>query len=240
MSALHLTSLCAPCGLLKAGVVTPGVNRAAVRTLVVMTLSHSLSELRDPSRCLDLGGHRSFATPLLLSGWEQHSVWGFDQCHTQFFGCLWPDHQDKPVAVTDFDCGCPRGRSPGAIVLAVFDVIGADLLTIIDAMGLRDPAASLRPVEEITAQIDARRSREIAGDVIDGSVAALQWLLGDRRCAPGSCVSWPDGPVTATHADAERQLLSGLFYDHDRSHRQGFNCGAESALDWALGREGLL
>jgi hypothetical protein len=35
-------------------------------------------------------------------------------------------------------------------------------------------------------------------------------------------------------------LLSGLFYDHNRIHEQGFNCGAESALEWALGREDAL
>jgi hypothetical protein len=213
------------------------VKLAVVRTLVAMTLPHSLPELDSRSRCVDLNGSRSFTTPLLLPGWDERSVWGFDQCHTEFFGCLWPNHQDKPVAVTNFDCGCPRGRSPGAIVLAAFDVTGTDSLTIIDAMGLRDPAASLRPVKQITNEIDARRSRKIAENVIDGSVAALQWLLGERRQAPGSCVNWPDGPVTAAHADAERQLLSGLFYDHNRIHEQGFHCGAETALEWALGRE---
>jgi hypothetical protein len=221
--------------------VTPrGVNRAVLRTLVAMNLPHSLLELHSPSRCVDLNGWRLFATPLLLPGWDQRSVWGFDQCHTEFFGCLWPNHEDKPVAVTHFGCGCPRGRSPGAIVLAVFDVIGADSLAISDAMGLRDPAASLRPIEEITAQIDACSSREIARNVIDGSVGALHWLLGDLRRAPGSSVNWPDGPVTAAHADAERHLLSGLFYDNSRIDRQGFSCGAELALDWALGREDVL
>jgi hypothetical protein len=126
------------------------------------------------------------------------------------------------------------------IVLAVFDVIGADSLTIIEAMGLRDPAVNLRSADEITAEIDERRSREIAENVIDGSVAALQWLLGDLRQAPGSRVNWPDGPVTAAHADAERHLLSGLFYDFSRIDQQGFSCGAELALDWALGREDAL
>jgi hypothetical protein len=126
------------------------------------------------------------------------------------------------------------------IVLAVFDVIGADSLTIIEAMGLRDPAVNLRSADEITAEIDERRYREIAENVIDGSVAALQWLLGDLRQAPGSRVNWPDGPVTAAHADAERHLLSGLFYDFSRIDQQGFSCGAELALDWALGREDAL
>jgi hypothetical protein len=37
---------------------------------------------------------------------------------------------------------------------------------------------NLRPVKEITAQIDARRAREIAENVIYGLIAAPRWLLG--------------------------------------------------------------
>jgi hypothetical protein len=103
-------------------------------------------------------------------------------------------------------------------VLVALDLIGMDSLTIIDAMGLVEPAASLRPVEEITGQNDAQLSRD-RRSLIDGSVAALQWLLKDRGQEPGSCVNWPDGPVTEAHANAERDLLSGLFNDHSRIRR---------------------
>jgi hypothetical protein len=48
------------------------------------------------------------------------------------------------------------------------------------------------------------------------------------------------GLITAAHADAERHLLSGLYYDHGRIRRRGFNCGAASALDWAPAWEAVL
>jgi hypothetical protein len=183
-------------------------------------------------RCKDC----AFTEPLPLDGWEDQSVWGFDDSRRSFFAELWPNgsralnpHGSLPRGYRDY-------RWPSCLALDVLAVTGMEPTAVLTALVLVDPAARLRAASELERRLETPAG--VTAEYQDGYCRALRWVLGTESICPGSRRSWPRGRPTAQLVNAECQLLSGRVYSQelDELLSQQFNGGGEAALLWALGR----
>jgi hypothetical protein len=183
-------------------------------------------------RCKDC----AFIEPLPLPGWEDRSVWGFDNSRRSFFAQLWPNgtRAHNPHA------SLPDGERgywwPSCLALDIIAVTEMEPIAVLAALVLLDPASRLRPMPEIEAGLDTGAG--VSAEYRDGYCRALRWVLGTEASCPGSRRSWPGGRPTAQAVNAECELLSGRVYSEelDEIFNQQFNGGSEAALLWALGR----
>jgi hypothetical protein len=183
-------------------------------------------------RCKDC----EFTEPLPLPGFEDRSVWGFDNRRGSFFAQLWPNgsRSGNPHASLPAD---ERGYWwPSCLALDIVAVTKMEPTAVLAALVLLDPASAVRPTSELEGRVETPAG--VSADYRDGYRRALRWVLGTECICPGSRRSWPGERPTAQIVDAECQLLSGRVYSHELHEilTQQFNGGGEAALLWALGR----
>ncbi|WP_106398907.1 hypothetical protein [Actinocorallia populi] len=187
-----------------------------------------------------------FREGLWLDGWDQQSVWGYDEGMVSYFAQLWRngDNGDAPtIWISGMN---PRYEYPERLLGAIVAATRAPALEVFRAMQRPDaapagnsPARSL-PRHPIPTKAELQRqyaSASSSDDPYPGGVAdALAWLLGIGQSTAG--------PVTGQHAsippteeeiDAERWAASAAV--HQRSdHPQSWFVGVEGTLMWARGQ----
>ncbi|WP_199042693.1 hypothetical protein [Glycomyces salinus] len=173
-------------------------------------------------------GH-NFRDSVLLPGWDQRSVWGYDEACGSFFLQLWSNKNisDKPDAwLSGVDLLYPW---PGCIALELAELTGSDSATAVNALAIGNPKPWLRPNRQIE-RAAADNQHGLEADYPWGRYCALLWLLGRAELAPGLLRAWPGIRPTAQQVDAETHFTTGRVY---RRNRQAWFAGAEEALVWA-------
>ncbi len=168
-----------------------------------------------------------------LPGWDEQSIWGYDEGIGSFFAQLWRNgsRSDEPEVWLS---GMRRPYPwPGCVALDILEATRQDPATVTRALGIADPAVRLRPAHEIAAEVDQLASH--AGDpYIDGKRHALLWVRGQADVCPGSRWQWSHGAPTAEQVVAEHHLVTGRVYRPEENRT--ICSGADEALWWALGR----
>jgi hypothetical protein len=187
----------------------------------------------DPTRNHARRPGHDFRDMIYLEGWENQSVWGYDEGMGSFFAQLWRNgslSDDPDVWLSGVECPYPW---PSCIALGVFQVTRCDPEMVTRALGIAEPGARLRPSHELAAEAD-----NLSGRACDPYLAAkrdaLLWVLGRAEKSPGTGLGWNRGTPTAGQVAAELHLVTGRIYN-DRAN-QRTHSGADEALWWALGR----
>ncbi|WP_020663620.1 hypothetical protein [Amycolatopsis benzoatilytica] len=187
----------------------------------------------DPSRNHARKPGYEFTDMLDLPGWDEQSIWGYDEGIGSFFAQLWRNgsRSDEPEVWLS---GMRRPYPwPGCVALDILEATRQDPATVTRALGIADPAVRLRPAHEIAAEVDQLASH--AGDpYIDGKRHALLWVRGQADVCPGSRWQWSHGAPTAEQVVAEHHLVTGRVYRPEENRT--ICSGADEALWWALGR----
>ena len=67
-----------------------------------------------------------------------------------------------------------------------------------------------------------------------GKLAALNWMIGVERRAPGSWLPWTGQRPTPEQVTAERYMITGRIYQPLDAHTRAWAGGVDEALNWAL------
>ncbi len=200
-----------------------------MKDLILDPLERSLP--RSFCRCSEC----AFREPLQLPGWEQRSIWGFDNSLRSFFAKLWPNgsKSKKPEVFLPWDWYVFWW--PCALALDLIAVTEMPPIPVCTALQLLDPDASLRRTDEIEAGL--RAPPGVTDEYRDGYRRALHWVLGAEDTCPGSGREWTGGTPTPLAVNAEYELLLGHCYrqEVEEVNNQQFNGGGAAALRWALG-----
>lgn len=175
---------------------------------------------------------QNFTDALALPGWDEQSIWGYDEGTGSFFAQLWSNgsRSDPPeIWLSGAQTVYPW---PGSIALAVVEKTRADPLAVVQALAIAAPEPCMRDGKEILSNVE---SLAAAADdpYLRGQVHALAWTQGKVDGSPGLRTSWCEGKPSAAQVDAEHHLVTGRVY---RGEDRDFFAGADSALWWALGR----
>lgn len=184
---------------------------------------------RFESRNYDVRPGSGFHDSVLLPGWDQQSVWGYDEPCGSFYLQLWRNgnKSDKPeVWLSGVDILYPW---PGCIALELAELTGSDPVKVVDALAIGNPKPWLRPSRDIERAL-AENQHGLEADYAWGRYCALLWLLGRTELAPGLLRAWARRHPTARQVDAEAHLTVGRVY---RRQRQPWFAGAEEVLLWA-------
>ncbi len=168
-----------------------------------------------------------------LDGWDDRSTWGYDDGIGSFYAQLWrnPGDTDAPeIWLSGVD---PRYPWPGCLALAVVEATGRDPVSVVRALGIAAPAASIRPAPQIIRAIEGLPH---PGDdtYAAGQLAVYHWALSGGGVAPGSWLPWNGQPPAPEHVDAERHMITARAYQQHQGHTHAFVGGADEALTWLL------
>lgn len=170
-----------------------------------------------------------------LPGWEDQSVWGWDEPMGTFHAQLWRNasRDDRPdIWLAGVDPGLPW---PSCVALEVFLRLSVTPLQAVRALAIAAPRPSLRGVVEVASAVRDLRG---AGDhaYASGQRAALHWVRGAADAAPASMVPWNRATPTPEEVDAEHHMTTGCLYRPELAGEREFYSGIDEALFWVLGR----
>ncbi|MEO7196466.1 MAG: hypothetical protein ABIZ05_16905 [Pseudonocardiaceae bacterium] len=188
----------------------------------------------DVSRHYGCGpGPVSFTDRLDLAGWEERSVWGYDEPLGGFFAQLWTNASTSDEPEIWLSAGDGIYPWPGCIALEIVERTRAAPLAVVRALGVADPKPRLRPLAEITARMTEIGEPRDQTRFVAGQLLALGWTLGAGEVCPGSRLPSIPGRPSPRRVDAERHLVTGRVY---RGADRDLHSGADTGLSWALGR----
>jgi hypothetical protein len=176
-----------------------------------------------------------FRESLLLPGWDQRSVWGFDGTRRSFFAQLRPNGSKPKMQPVFLPSGWHIYWWPAVLALDLVAVTEMTPIAVCTALQLVDPNASLRPADAIEAELESPPPG-VTDEYHHGYRRALLWVLGAENTCPGSGLE-SRGRPTPLSVNAESELLSGRCYSQEPELvlDQQSAAGGEAALDWALG-----
>jgi hypothetical protein len=177
-----------------------------------------------------------FRDAIDLPGWDEQSVWGYDEGTSSFFAQLWTNGSSSDAPEIWLSGVTVTYPWPGSIALEIAERTRADQFEIIRALGLADPNPKTRSTDEITRKVVsvAMAADHTPDPYILGQRLALDWVAGNGTTCPGSLRSWPaDQAPTPAQIDAEHHYVTGRIY---RRQDQDAYSGADEALWWVLGR----
>ncbi|WP_335989929.1 hypothetical protein [Glycomyces sp. MUSA5-2] len=185
----------------------------------------------DPARHFLVRPGAPFTEALDLPGWEDYSIWGYDDPLGSFFAQLWRNDSGGPdepqVAINGFDRRLPW---PQTLAVHIRYHTKTDPAAVVAALGIADPDPHLRPPSALrTGLSEHPDNRPFA----EGWRYALHWLLGTVDEAPGSRVKAHPFTGDPHRAAAESAFASGRCY---MTVEREWYAGADTALAWALRR----
>lgn len=180
-------------------------------------------------------GHE-FRDAIDLPGWDEQSVWGYDEGTSSFFAQLWTNGSSSDAPEIWLSGVSVTYPWPGSIALEIAERTRADQFEIIRALGLSAPEPRTRSTDEIRrkAVSVAMAADRAPAPYVLGQRLALDWVAGFGPTCPGSLRSWPPEQLpTPAQIDAEHHYVTGRIY---RGQDHEIYSGADEALWWALGR----
>lgn len=172
-----------------------------------------------------------------LHGWEDQSIWGWDEGTGNFFAQLWRNGSSSDAPEIWLTGTRKPYAWPGCIALDIVEHTASDPLAVVQALGIAHPEPALRGDDEITGRIDQLKSLNDQSEYIGGQIAALAWTRGQAELTPSTRAPWDQRRPSAARADAEHHLITGRVYlGGDPVHGGSFFNGADEALWWTLGR----
>lgn len=170
-----------------------------------------------------------------LPGWEDQSVWGWDEPMGTFHAQLWRNgsRDDRPdFWLSGVDPGLPW---PSSVALEVFLRLSVTPLQAVRALAIAAPRPALRGVVGVASVVrDLRGAGD--GDYVRGQRAALDWVRGVAEAAPASLMPWKRAAPTPEEVDAEHHLVTACLYRPELASERQFYSGIDEALFWVLGR----
>lgn len=171
-----------------------------------------------------------------LAGWDDRSIWGWDDGTGSFYAQLWRNGSTSDAPGIWLSGARKPYPWPGSVALDIVQHTGAAPLAVVQALGLADPAPRLRDAAEITQQIAQLTSLNDNGGYIVGQLYALAWTQGLETLSPSTRGKDDDSRPAPDRVDAEHHLITGRIYLGGGERSQAFYSGADEALWWALGR----
>jgi hypothetical protein len=177
-----------------------------------------------------------FQDRLDLPGWDQRSVWGYNNGVQSFFAQLWRNGSRAGKPRVSLSGQWPNYRWPGCLALDIIAATEQTPVAVVTALAVLDPSPRLRPADEIEARV--RTPPGAGGKFTESYRRALLWVLGKSDTCPGSKTTWTAGIPEPRRVDVEHELLAGRVYSQaiDEILNQVVSGGGESALWWALCR----
>lgn len=170
-----------------------------------------------------------FTDVVLIDGWQERSIWGWDSMMQSCYAQLWRNgsHADAPDVW--LDGVTERYARPECLALRLVELIGADPLATVDGLGIgtgNEPPAPLAAVEHELHTFGGEREGYGLGRRL-----GLEWLSGKSIECPGSGWPWNGQVPTRPVINAEARLLTGRIYmgAHDP-----LLSGVDDALAWSL------
>ncbi len=168
-----------------------------------------------------------------LPGWENQSIWGWDQMTSSFYAQLWRNNSSSDAPDIWLSGAMKTYPWPGSVALEIVERTQADADTVIRAMGLADPNPQLRDEQEILKHHHEFAAISDQAGYVKGLADSLAWIRGKHPETPGTGTPWHDGRPSASRVVAEHHMVTGQVYrDPDR----GTFAGADTGLFWSLGR----
>ena len=168
---------------------------------------------------------------ILIDGFDQQSIWGYDSGTGSFFAQIWQngsrsDHPDLWLTAPTWTLSCAQ-----AVVAPLVDHTAADPLDVVRGLGIAHPSPSIAPANRIFDQF-ARIADSGDNDFTAGAHAATRWMLGDGDKAPLSQTRSldPDATPAPEDIDAESSYATSVVY----LTRSDYAIGAETMLVFAL------
>ncbi|MCK2239728.1 MULTISPECIES: hypothetical protein [unclassified Crossiella] len=173
-----------------------------------------------------------------LPGWEQQSIWGWDEGSSSFYAQLWRNDSTSDAPEIWLTGARKPYPWPGCIALEIVERTQADALAVVQAMGIAHPEPTLRTENEIMQRAGELNPLRDRGDFVKGQIHALAWTQGLAEFTSGTRTEWgKDRRPTPAQADAEHHMITGRVYlGGTEFDGQDFFNGADEALWWALGR----
>ena len=173
-----------------------------------------------------------------LPGWEEQSIWGWDEGTGSFYAQLWRNgsSSDAPeIWLTGARTPYPW---PASIALAIVERTKTDALTVVQAMGIAHPAPTLLPDDTITDKADEIIKLNDRSPYIGGQNHGLAWIQGLADFTTGTRTEWDRSRrPTPAQVDAEHHMVTGQLYRGGNAvDGKDFFAGADEILWWALGR----
>lgn len=181
-------------------------------------------------RNVDARACEGFSDDVFVRGWEERSVWGWDDAAQSFYGQLW---RNGSSADDEPDCWLAgvTERYPRAecLALRMMPVLGVDPLTMMNGLGLGATAEPTAPLGAIEEQLRSLGTQPAGYGF--GRRLGLEWLRGGTDRCPGSGWAWNKLVPTRPVINAESRVLTGRIYlgEHDPTLN-----GIDDALGWAL------
>jgi hypothetical protein len=174
---------------------------------------------------------RDFRDALLLPGWEQQSVWGYDTGAGGFFAQLWRNgSRDDAPEIWLSHGSTSLYPQPSCLLPQIMRAAQATAEAVVCGLGLADPTPTLRPRSELQAAI-AQHAQQ-PSPYNDGVRHHLQQVL--------------DHGTRPQRVDAVHHLVTAFVYlfaqgtDVEAREQREFYSGGDTALWWALGRSAAL
>jgi len=142
-----------------------------------------------------------------LDGWDERSIWGYDDGVGSFYAQLWRNPGDREAPDVWLSGAAPRYPWPGS-----------------------------RAAGELTGAID-RLPNQGRDPYEAGQLAVYQWAISGAGPAHGSWLPWNGQQSTAEHATAEQYMITARVDQPHDATTQAWVGGADDALVWALSRE---
>lgn len=183
----------------------------------------------NPSRNRNRPVGEPFTDALDLPGWEDQSIWGYDNGIGAYFAQLWRNDKDKGDPDFSIPGINPDMRRPECIALALTEILGLDSLTAVKALSITAPRPRMRPKKEILSRI---HQYDDQGTYNHAYKHALEWAGGISRA--NSLDPWtPSNPIspTAIEVDAELSIVTAKMYSGQAHEVYG---SIDEALWWVL------
>lgn len=116
-----------------------------------------------------------------LLGWEDQSIWGWDEGTSSFFAQLWRNGSSSEAPEIWLTGARKPYPWPGCIALDIVELIEADSLAVVQALGIADPEPALRSEDDIARHADQLTSLNDRSEYIGGQLAALTWTRGQSE-----------------------------------------------------------
>lgn len=172
-----------------------------------------------------------------LPGWEDQSIWGWDEGTGSFYAQLWRNDSTSDTPDIWLTAARTPYPWPSSIALSIVEQTGVDALTVVRAMGLAHPDPTLLADEAIMDRAGELARLNDQSRYIGGQVHALAWVQGLAEFTPGTRTEWGTRKPSAAQVDAEHHMVTGRVYrGEDSVDGRDFFAGADEALWWALGR----
>lgn len=188
--------------------------------------------VRDESRNGAAPVGESLYDAVLIPGYEDYSVWGFDEGMGSYWANLWRNDEDRDAAPSlSVGASGPLLRRPEAVMVAIAEHLGFAPVTVTQGLGLQTTRRRARSRDERLGYLASIQPGH--GDYSVGVYEGAAWLAGQASRCPVS--GWPCHPgfiPGAEHIHAEVLYASGAVYLGQNLPRHR---GAEQSLMWAIG-----